>query len=98
MTVAYAQATHRLTGNEKAQAGVNRSDLDLRIERVRGIEPPSLAWEARALPLSYTRVERPGRYSPRTRARNVGRRPPDTEHTSRPDHPRQEPVHARSHP
>jgi hypothetical protein len=24
-------------------------------ERVRGIEPPSLAWEARALPLSYTR-------------------------------------------
>jgi Delta3-Delta2-enoyl-CoA isomerase len=25
------------------------------MERVRGIEPPSLAWEARALPLSYTR-------------------------------------------
>jgi hypothetical protein len=25
------------------------------IERVRGIEPPYLAWEASALPLSYTR-------------------------------------------
>jgi hypothetical protein len=25
------------------------------VERVKGIEPSSLAWEARALPLSYTR-------------------------------------------
>jgi dCTP deaminase len=31
-------------------------------ERVRGIEPPSLAWEARALPLSYTRRKRPESY------------------------------------
>ena len=26
------------------------------MERVRGIEPPLLAWKARALPLSYTRI------------------------------------------
>jgi hypothetical protein len=25
------------------------------LERVKGIEPSSLAWEAKALPLSYTR-------------------------------------------
>ena len=28
-------------------------------KRVEGIEPSSLAWKAIALPLSYTRVERP---------------------------------------
>jgi hypothetical protein len=26
------------------------------MERVKGIEPSSLAWEAKALPLSYTRM------------------------------------------
>jgi hypothetical protein len=26
------------------------------LERVKGIEPSSLAWEAKALPLSYTRA------------------------------------------
>ena len=26
------------------------------LERVKGIEPSSLAWEAKALPLSYTRI------------------------------------------
>jgi hypothetical protein len=26
------------------------------MERVKGIEPSSLAWEAKALPLSYTRT------------------------------------------
>lgn len=26
------------------------------VERVKGIEPSSLAWEANALPLSYTRA------------------------------------------
>ena len=26
------------------------------MERVKGIEPSSLAWEANALPLSYTRI------------------------------------------
>jgi hypothetical protein len=26
------------------------------LERVKGIEPSSLAWEAKALPLSYTRM------------------------------------------
>lgn len=30
------------------------------LERVRGIEPPYSAWEAAALPLSYTRVGRTG--------------------------------------
>ena len=30
------------------------------IERVKGIEPSSVAWEATALPLSYTRVGRTG--------------------------------------
>ena len=28
------------------------------LERVKGIEPSSLGWEPRALPLSYTRVRR----------------------------------------
>ena len=28
------------------------------MERVKGIEPSSLAWEAKALPLSYTRDRR----------------------------------------
>ncbi len=28
----------------------------MRLERARGIEPPSLAWEASALPLSYART------------------------------------------
>lgn len=31
------------------------SDLGKRLERVRGVEPPSRAWEARVLPLNYTR-------------------------------------------
>jgi hypothetical protein len=30
----------------------------LRMERVRGIEPPYAAWEAAVLPLNYTRVGR----------------------------------------
>tara|TARA_R110000822_G_scaffold40352_1_gene109877 strand:- start:35 stop:259 length:225 start_codon:yes stop_codon:yes gene_type:complete len=29
------------------------------LERVKGIEPSSLAWEAKALPLSYTRMPPP---------------------------------------
>lgn len=29
-----------------------------KLERVKGIEPSSSAWEAAALPLSYTRTER----------------------------------------
>ena len=32
-----------------------RPDAFLRLERVRGIEPPSKAWEAFVLPLNYTR-------------------------------------------
>ncbi len=30
------------------------------LERVKGIEPSSLAWEAKALPLSYTRIRKRG--------------------------------------
>jgi hypothetical protein len=42
--------------------GANFSGNDItmrasRMERVKGIEPSSVAWEATALPLSYTRVE-----------------------------------------
>ena len=29
------------------------------VERVKGIEPSSVAWEATALPLSYTRLDGP---------------------------------------
>jgi hypothetical protein len=46
-------------GDPKAPAA-NLTRLELRylekkLERVKGIEPSSLAWEAKALPLSYTR-------------------------------------------
>ena len=34
------------------------------VERVKGIEPSSVAWEATALPLSYTRVEGDGNRNP----------------------------------
>ncbi len=33
-----------------------RSAAVVDLERVKGIEPSSVAWEATALPLSYTRV------------------------------------------
>jgi hypothetical protein len=33
-----------------------RTLADRKMERVKGIEPSSLAWEAKALPLSYTRM------------------------------------------
>ena len=32
------------------------TELQAHMERVKGIEPSRLAWKARALPLSYTRV------------------------------------------
>lgn len=32
------------------------SDVQVRLERVTGIEPASSAWEADVLPLNYTRV------------------------------------------
>ena len=35
-----------------------RTDLGNYMERVRGIEPPLRAWEARVLPLNYTRGRR----------------------------------------
>jgi len=33
-----------------------RLRVSSKMERVKGIEPSSLAWEAKALPLSYTRM------------------------------------------
>ncbi len=36
-----------------------RADLRVSAERVRGIEPPLRAWEARVLPLNYTRGSGP---------------------------------------
>ncbi len=30
--------------------------LDITMERARGIEPPSLAWEADILPMNYARI------------------------------------------
>src|SRR3954462_8245725 len=33
-----------------------RAPLERRLERVKGIEPSSVAWKATALPLSYTRA------------------------------------------
>ena len=32
-----------------------RNSVDIRLERVMGIEPTFLAWEANVLPLNYTR-------------------------------------------
>jgi hypothetical protein len=40
------------------------------VERVDGIEPTSLAWKARALPLSYTRTRQP--YSHRQILERIG--------------------------
>ena len=36
--------------------GLGQADLTEKLERVKGIEPSYSAWEAAALPLSYTRV------------------------------------------
>ena len=41
------------------------------LERVRGIEPPSSAWEAAALPLSYTRALRRGLAAVRNRVNDL---------------------------
>ena len=42
-------------GNEAAHAKRN-SGNDRDLERVKGIEPSSQAWEARILPLNHTRI------------------------------------------
>ena len=42
----------------KGPGGGNRRSPGLCVERVRGIEPPLRAWEARVLPLNYTRGNR----------------------------------------
>ena len=47
------------------------STLATGLERVRGIEPPSQAWEAYALPLSYTRMPyHDSEYTPREASRD----------------------------
>jgi hypothetical protein len=45
------------TGNFRdiLSPNINGLDKSKDLERVKGIEPSSLAWEAKALPLSYTR-------------------------------------------
>src|SRR5262245_51134079 len=46
------------------------------MERVRGIEPPSSAWKAVALPLSYTRPGTRLLFTPRPRLRTFSPCPP----------------------
>jgi hypothetical protein len=41
------------------QTAKNKTDTNLTMERETGIEPASLAWKARVLPLNYSRI-RPG--------------------------------------
>ena len=47
-------------------------------ERVRGIEPPFQAWEARVLPLNHTRVAPPGAAKPQSRRALAGIQPRPT--------------------
>jgi hypothetical protein len=55
MSSAYALVTHRAGGPTRSPGRGTTADLGFRTERVRGIEPPFRAWEARVLPLNYTR-------------------------------------------
>ena len=48
----FERATHGLEGRCSIQLSYRRKIM----ERVMGIEPTQLAWKARALPLSYTRI------------------------------------------
>ena len=48
--------TYGLEGRCSIQLSYERIRL-YNMERVKGIEPSRLAWKARALPLSYTRLE-----------------------------------------
>jgi hypothetical protein len=57
---------------KKAQGAETACDLGLCRERVRGIEPPFRAWEARVLPLNYTRG-RPGMIGAAPSSRNLAR-------------------------
>eukprot|EP01012_Entosiphon_sulcatum_P008997 TRINITY_DN14964_c0_g1_i1.p1 TRINITY_DN14964_c0_g1~~TRINITY_DN14964_c0_g1_i1.p1 ORF type:complete len:161 (+),score=6.86 TRINITY_DN14964_c0_g1_i1:273-755(+) len=50
------QAAEATSHADTARASISTSDGDM--ERVTGIEPASLGWEPRALPLSYTRPDR----------------------------------------
>ena len=42
-----------------AQSAANSKSLNHKLERVKGIEPSSQAWEARILPLNHTRCRWP---------------------------------------
>ncbi len=48
-------------------------EFKFRQERVKGIEPSSLAWKAMALPLSYTRMHRLASKVPLDHARVAAR-------------------------
>src|ERR1700754_937872 len=45
-----------VSGYRRLPATVVPQELRRKLERVKGIEPSSVAWEATALPLSYTRI------------------------------------------
>ena len=47
---------HGLEGRCSILLSYRRSILFAKMERVKGIGPSRLAWKARALPLSYTRI------------------------------------------
>ena len=45
-----------LTYGLEGRCSIQLSYQDIMLERVMGIEPTQLAWKARTLPLSYTRI------------------------------------------
>ena len=51
------RSTHGLEGRCSIQLSYGaKIQLNIKMERVMGIGPTQLAWKARALPLSYTRM------------------------------------------
>ena len=55
---AFVDVRGQAEGRFGGGGGLSRMD-DLRLERVKGIEPSYEAWEAAVLPLNYTRIWRP---------------------------------------
>jgi hypothetical protein len=55
MTDGCDRAVIALDPEERNRMTIQAADQPVRVERVRGIEPPLRAWEARVLPLNYTR-------------------------------------------
>ena len=58
--------TYHFIRNDHANGAVSTYWQPVRLERVSGIEPPSSAWKAVALPLSYTRKCRTGQQNSRS--------------------------------